>query len=72
MQDVSNISWSIAVQGILQFIESEVVVKHWGKKMIPEKSFLTIGHICLNIAHVGNFNGKVKLRNKKMIKSDLY
>lgn len=72
MQDVSNIIWSTAVQGILQFRESEVVLKYWGKKMIPEKSFLIIGHICLNIAQVGNFNGKVKLRNKKTLKSDLY
>lgn len=34
--------------------------------MIPEKSFLIIGHVCLNIAHIGNFNGKVKLRNERL------
>lgn len=33
--------------------------------MIPEKSFLIVGHICLNVTHVRNFNGKAKLRKDK-------
>lgn len=68
----SNVIWKATVQGILQFRQNEGLVNYWGRKMIPEKSFPIIGHICLNVVHIGNFNGKVKLINKNMIKNYLH